>query len=388
MAADRRERARDALRAIDAWGTARGWRGSDPYDGLAATRLAGPLRRSALGKRVLMQAVKRSPVNLRPLLGIPPGLSAAALAHVASAYAAGGFLGDALERERLDDVLEKLLARRVERFAEPCWSYEWDVQTRVFFYPGTDPNTIATAFAGFALLDAWERPAGSARSSWPPGRPFFLRHVPRTEGRGGAYFGYLVGDTTPIHNANALVCALLARVGAAAGRADCTDAAGSGPANCSRTSATTARGRTASSRTSAGSTTSTPATCSSRCSRAAPRASAWTRPALERGLEHYRRDLFLPDGTPKYMPGSTYPIDAQCVAQGIQTFARAGMLDDAWRVWEFADRRMRGRDGLFLFQRRRLWANRAPHVRWVMAPMMLALARLLEATGPAKPGQV
>jgi hypothetical protein len=382
VAADRRERAGDALRAIDAWGTARGWRGSDPYDGLAATRLAGPLRRSALGMRVLMQAVKRSPVNLRPLLGIPPGLSAAALAHVASAYATGGFLGDdALERERLDEVLGKLLARRVERFDEPCWSYEWDVQTRVFFYPGTDPNTIATAFAGFALLDAWERTGADDALELASGvADFFLRHVPRTKARGGAYFGYLVGDTTPIHNANALVCALLARVGAAADRPDCGEAAASGVGHLlahQRDDGSWPYGE----RPHLGWVDNfhTGYVLESLIACRAAGLGVDVEAALDRGLEHYRRDLFLADGTPKYTPGSTFPIDAQCVAQAIQTFARAGMLDDAWRVWGFADRRMRRRDGLFVFQRRRLWANRAPHVRWVEAPMMLALARLLEA---------
>jgi hypothetical protein len=33
-----------------------------------------------------------------------------------------------------------------------------------------------------------------------------------------------------------------------------------------------------------------------------------------------------------------------------------------------------------VFQRRRLWTNRIPHVRWVQAPMLDALARL---RGPA-----
>ena len=49
--------------------------------------VAGPFRKGVLGKRVLTQIVKRSPLNLRPLLGIPAGQSAGALAHVVSAYA-------------------------------------------------------------------------------------------------------------------------------------------------------------------------------------------------------------------------------------------------------------------------------------------------------------
>ena len=47
---------------------------------------------------------------------------------------------------------------------------------------------------------------------------FFLRHVPQTQAQPGAYFGYLPGDRTPIHNANMLVAALLARLARETGR--------------------------------------------------------------------------------------------------------------------------------------------------------------------------
>ena len=103
--------------------------------------------------------------------------------------------------------------------------------------------------------------------------------------------------------------------------------------------------------------------------------------ALDRGLAFYRRALFLDDGTPKYTTHSTFPIDIQCVAQGIQTFALAG---DPWAltVFRFALQRMRRPDGAFAFQRRRLWRNVATHVRWGQAPMLLALAHLLRAELP------
>ena len=49
--------------------------------------------------------------------------------------------------------------------------------------------------------------------------------MPQTESEPGAYFGYLPGDDTPIHNANMLVAALLARLGRLTGREDFADAA-------------------------------------------------------------------------------------------------------------------------------------------------------------------
>jgi hypothetical protein len=104
--------------------------------------------------------------------------------------------------------------------------------------------------------------------------------------------------------------------------------------------------------------------------------------AWARGLAFYRRALFRADGAPRYTTRSLYPIDAQCVAQGIQTLTLAGAHQpacrtDAGRVFDFAAARMCRHDGMPLFQRRRFWANRALHVRWVVAPTVLALSHLL-----------
>ena len=70
-------------------------------------------------------------------------------------------------------------------------------------------------------------------------------------------------------------------------------------------------------------------------------------PALERGLAFYRDRLFLADGTAKYYVDDVFPVDAQCVAQGIQTFALASLSgrdfqQPAWRVFDFAQGRMNG----------------------------------------------
>jgi hypothetical protein len=100
--------------------------------------------------------------------------------------------------------------------------------------------------------------------------------------------------------------------------------------------------------------------------------------AIDRGLAHYRTALFDPDGAPRYSTGSRYPLDIQCVAQAIHTLSLAGDRPAAERVHRYWRRRMRRRDGGVLFQRRRLWANRASHMRWGVGPMLSALARLAQ----------
>jgi hypothetical protein len=376
----------DALVAVERWCDSRGWCGSDPYDGLNARRLDRPLRRWAFGRRILTQVVRRSPIDLRPLLGIPPGRSAAAVANGVSAYALGGFAPDEDELAKLRRALELLESLRCEGFDEPCWGYHFDVQTRVFFYPRGAPNTIATSFAGLALLDAFERTGDGAllERATEVGR-FFLRHVPQTPGPGGAFFGYLVGDRTPIHNANMLVCALLARLRAHTGETSFGEAAEAGVAytvHHQREDGSWPYAERPGLLWVDGYHTGYVLDALLACRDAGVEAIAGA--TIDRGLDHYRRALFLPDGTPKYTTGSVHPIDVQCVAQGIQTFALASrlrpeLLPQASLVFELARRRMQRPDGGFVYQRDRFWTVRTPHVRWAGAPMLLALTHLLRA---------
>lgn len=366
------------------WGEARAWAGPDPYDGLNATRVPRALTRSRFGRRVAIQAIKRSPLDLRGLLAVPPARSAAGLAQVASAYAVGGFLDEDVERTRLDRALAALHELRCTEFSEPCWGYHFDVQTRVFFYPRGAPNTIATAFAGRAFLDAHAR-TGEERhlATAEAVCEFFLRHVPMTRDRDGSYFGYLVGDTTPIHNSSMLTCALLAETGSRTGRSDLLSAAEEGVAwtiHRQRPDGSWPYGEMAHLQWVDNFHTGYVLECLQRCGEAGVNVDFT--PVLRKGLAYYRSELFLGDGTPKYMPASVYPIDGQCVAQAIQTFALTGDSDHtdfARTVLQFALRTMRRPDGAFYFQRRRFWINRTAHARWVQAPVLAALAHLVRA---------
>jgi hypothetical protein len=395
--ADAPERARALARRLDAWGSERGWRGTDPYEGLNARRRAlAPLKRTPLGRRLLIQAVKRSPLDLRRPLGIPRLPSAVSVAWAISAYARNGFIAEAEARQRLHECLALLRSLRLPAFEQPCWGYQFDVETRVFFYPATTPNTIATAFAGLALLDAHATLGDPALlvEATEVGE-FFLRHVPQTDDPPGAFFGYLPDDRSPIHNSNLLVAALLARIAVEAGEERFAAPAGAAVRY------TTARQRPDGSwpygeapglgwvdNFHSGYVLDALRTCADAGVAAVETEAAWGR-----GIAHYREHLFLPDGTPRYYPEKTYPIDAQCVAQGIQTLAIAaphdpGAGEQAWAVLEFALRRMTRRDGLPIFQRRRFWANRATHARWVASPMLLALSHLLQMDSGGSSGTV
>jgi hypothetical protein len=375
------------LERLERWGSARDWIGTDPYDGVNATRLVGPLPSTHLGRRLLTQVVKRSPVDLRPPLGVRPERNAATMAYVASAYALDGSLGADENLSKLRRAIEQLEAMRVRGYEEACWGYHFPLQTRMSRGERDEPNTIATVYAGMALLDAYERTQEPrlldlAREAGA----FFLRHMPQTETPEGAYFGYWVGDTTPVHNANLHACALLARLSGYGDGDRFAAPARRGVAYAlahQKDDGSWDYGELPSLRWVDNFHTGFVLDALEVCDRA--RIDPDIGEALRRGLKYYRDELFLRDGTPKYFNSSVYPVDAQCVAQGIQTFAIASERDptylaEAWRVFDFGVAKMMRRDGAFAFQRRRLWRNPAPHMRGVTASMLLGLTHLLAAS--------
>lgn len=384
-----RERERSLMSAItslDRWASERSWVGPDPYEGLNARR-AGPLRRSPLGRRALIQLVKRSPLDLRRPLGIAPQANSMSLAHVLAAYArlaAGPSAGLPAVAARIEPLVERLASMRCPGYHQPSWGYHFDVQTRFFFYGAGTPNSIATAFAGHALLDADARGLGGggplelARGAGE----FLLAEIPRTETPAGAFFGYLPGDRTPIHNANLLVCGLLARLGARLGDERMRAAAAGGVSYAlahQDEDGSWPYAETSSNRWVDGFHTGYVLDALRQCAVSLDDGAALD--AWRRGLRFYAERLFLGDGTPKHYVEQTYPIDAQCAAQGIRTFAEAaaddpGWIEGAWSIYAYSQRRLRRRDGAYLFQRRRWWTNRVPHVRWVQAPTLDAFARL------------
>ena len=219
--------------------------------------------------------------------------------------------------------------------------------------------------------------------------------MPQTKAERGAYFGYLPGDATPIHNANMLVAALLARLGRLTHRTDFDDAARAAvdyTVSRQRADGSWLYGERSDLSWIDGFHTGYVLDCLHTCVEAEIGGRAALQ-AWQRGLRFYARALIERDGTPRYTPSSRYPIDGQCVAQAIQTLARAttvepDIAEGRWAVLRFALDRLRREDGAFALQRRRLLLNRTVSPRWVQAPMLVALTQLIATSQPREEATV
>jgi hypothetical protein len=353
-----------------AWGEARDWKGYDPFDGLNSPAAPVITLGTKLGRRVLTQAVKLSPLNLRPFLRVKPGWNAKALGLVASGYARlFAATGDEGARREAERWLSWLKEHHSGDASGMAWGYHFDVQTRFFSYPRYAPNTIATCFVAQAFLDGCEL---LSDDSWREPAVAAARYLEANMLASEGYFCYLRGEKELVHNANALACAVLVRAGysetarraleksLSAQRDDGSWPYTEGPRGNWIDNFHTAY------------VLESLAVCES--------VIPDVQNALERGLDYWERQLFLADGTPKWTVDRVYPIDAHCYASAIDAWLAVGRLEPALQTARLLVEHMLDPAGYVWFQKRRLWTNRVPLIRWTTAPSFRALAGVLLAT--------
>lgn len=375
-----------AVDAIRHWGEACAWAGWDPYDGLASPLAPVVSLGTPLGRRLLTQAVKTSPVNLRPLLRIPKARNPKGVALAASGYARlAAARSDPTARDAALDLVDWLGTAAIRTPAGTGWGYHFDVQTRFFRYASTEPNVVATAFVAGALLDVLEL--------LDDDRPEpFLRDAVRLLTAGlkidgeRPYFAYVNGERALVHNANVLACATLVRSAAALDEPELADLA----AEPLRTTVLAQRADgswpyAAGDRGSWVDNFHTGYVLEALACAEAAFPDLVAEP-LRRGLAFWERALFTAAGRPRATTERDLPVDAHCYAQAIETWLAVGRIPPAERLAALLVSEMLAPDGHLFFERRALWTNRVPFVRWSTAPGFRALARLLLARSEATAG--
>lgn len=378
------------LRALESWMRARDWRSYDPYDALASPLLR-PLVAWPLAARLCTQLVKRSPLNLRPLLGVRPALYTKTVSDLLSAYlrlhAIQGHDADLAQARRFRDDLR---ARALSGYPGTCFGMDLTYVSRFTTATPATPNLFQTVNAGVALLDAYQAWREPQDLELALGIVTFLE-----KGLGKLVdtpeqvaWRYYPGKAACVYNVNALVGALLLDLSLHASREDLWDLG-------RRTLAFVVASQNPDgswyyARGSEGGWIDgfhTGYVLESLLHAAPILAAPVLDAALERGRRFYVERLFTPDGVPRYTASSTYPIEVQNCAEAVQALSRFALRDAAMlplaqkvarRVQALLFRR-RGDGGYFVAGRGRFAVQRVPYIRWGQAPMFLAWTYLLEA---------
>jgi uncharacterized protein YyaL (SSP411 family) len=364
-----------------------GWRGIDPYDGLSGTRVPGFLRRSKRGRQLVIQSAKRSPVDVRTLLGVRPARFAKALAVFVAAYARlAEVTGDERHTQTALDLAEQLVSVRSETAHGWGWGYEFDVQTRWAFYPAGTTNVIVTVFAGHALADLGERAGSRAHIEAAERAASHVAGDLLAEGD-TPFFRYVGDSPRLVHNANMIGVGLVSRVAALAGRDDLGEAA----ARCAPTTVdailpdgTWPYGEGPGLGWADGFHTAYVLDGLAWYLDSAGDESAGV--ALQTGMDAYLAGFFDEDGLPRYTRESAYPIDVHSGATAVDVLSRRSSGNEALtaaasRTLGYMLEHMYDGHGGFYFQEGRALTNRTVYVRWGQAHMLKALASYLEAVG-------
>jgi hypothetical protein len=374
--------------------TARGddYEGYSKHDALNARWLEVLAGDSRVRRLAAIQLTMRSPIHVRPLLGVrkarnPKGLSLFARAHLAR-YRMAGSPDDAGAARHL---LDWLIANPSSGFAGLSWGYPYPWQDAGFFAPRHLPNRVVTSFVGQALLDGYETLGDERYVDAAADAVRFLLEAPKTlfEDDEHRCVSYVPDESIDwiVMDVSALAGALAARLGALRGDEKLVH------------EGTRLVRYVVSKQTPEGAWFYAEPPSASRITHdnyhtgfildailihSLASGSTEFDAAYDRGIEFYEQRLFEPDGAPRFMSDRRYPYDIHGSAQGIITFSlshkhRGEGREIAERVvdWTLANM-WDPKSGWFYYQKRRAFRSRIRELRWCQGWMSWALASYIE----------
>lgn len=360
------------------------FRGWDPYDGLNSklfNRLPF-IPRQRWPRLAWIQLMKRSPINLRRIMGVPKEHNAKGLALFLTGYCnLYQVKASALHLEKITYLADKLINMQSRGYHGSCWGYNFDWQARAFFQPKDTPTVVATTFVAEALLDAYavteeQRYLNAAMSS----ADFVLKDLHRTyNAKGNFAFSYSPLDQTQVFNASLLGSRLLARLHSYSIDASLLEAAKRSIDFCcdhQRADGSWTYGTLPFHQWidnfHTGYNLESLATYQHYTNDRS------YEEVIRRGTDYYLDTFFTEDGRCRYYSHQLYPIDIHNPAQLISTMAALGRFKEQQplidTVLQWTIDHMQDEEGYFYHQLRRGLHARTPYMRWAQAWMFYGMS--------------
>ena len=360
------------------WCRTRDFAGHDPFDALNSRLFqTTPLAQSRNARFIWTQLVKRSPVDVRPVVRVPAERNAKGVALFALALLANYRRVKTEEaRQQARAMLAALLSMKIDGYSGAAWGYNFDWQSRNFFAPRELPTIVATAFAARALVE------GDLHEEARSVCEFIKKDLPRSvDNETEVCFSYAPNSNTRVFNASLLAAEVLASTGEPE-LLDLAERATRYVVNNQRPDGSWYYGADPKQSWIDNFHTAYILFSLQRIINSTSFGAEF-QPALERGYEYWKNNFFLADGWPKYYHDDPYPADAHAAASAIVTFLECRGLDRdaltmAQKVATWTIQHLRDRRGFFYYQRRRFYTIRKPYMRWTEAWMLYALSHLLE----------
>jgi rhamnogalacturonyl hydrolase YesR len=382
---DIKDKIKTSILGLERWVEVHDYKGYEPFDGLSST--FRPLTfGNLLLDRLLLQLVRQSPWNLRPILGVKPLDSTIGRGYMAWAYCHMFRLtGDQQYKEKTTACLEWLIDNKSPKYDNYSWGKHFDFASRGGLYRAFEPILVWTALIAHAFLEAYEIFGDRKYLEIADSVCRWIMKLPRNQTGTGFCMGYHYQDfTADVHNSNMVGAAVLARTAKYIANQEYL-AAAKGAMTYS-------------------------------CSRQLPNG-AWLygeelqnhwidnfhtgynldalkcyieysddkdyEGVLKKGLDFYKKNFFEDNGRPKYYHNRTYPVDSQCASQAMDTLANFSEYDESslelgLKVAQWTIDNMQDKKGYFYYRQYPLGIKaKTPMLHWAQATTYKALTHLL-----------
>jgi hypothetical protein len=374
----------DSFDKLLAYCTLEEFRGFDPYDGLNSRIFQSLpwIKKSRFARLAWIQGFKRSPINLRPLVGIKKDYNPKALGLFLSGYCALYRLDG--RKEYLDKIkffISKILELSSNGYNGLCWGYNFDWESKAFFQPKYTPTVVVSSFIANSLLDAYDLNSDknlliAARSTCD----FILKDLNRTYSNNGNFaFSYSKLDNSVVYNASLLGSQLLARVYSLSGERMLVEEARKSVEFCcvaQQMDGSWVYGTQPFHHWVDNFHTGYNLVCISDYMKFSGDHSFETN--LEKGFSYYIDTFFTDEGVSRYYNNSLYPIDIHAHAQFVITTTRLGKFHEKRELTEkilmWTIDNMQSPKGYFYYQINKFYKSRIPYMRWSQAWMFYAMS--------------
>ncbi|MGA3033280.1 MAG: hypothetical protein ABSD70_08350 [Terracidiphilus sp.] len=381
-----------SIEGLCKWLVEHDYKGYDTFDGLSSPLLRPFTFETTWGRTVLLQGIRRIPLNLRPLVGIGMHRSSKGMGFLAR-----GFIrmhqatGDREWADKARACLDWLMENRSPGYSGACWGNHFDYQSRGFYLPKGVPTIVWTSLIGHAFLDACEHFGENTYLDVAVSAcEHILRDLAVYPCSDGACITYVPGLDSQVHNANTLGASLLARAYAIVGNDSYLALAQKAlryTADHQRPDGSWWYGERANLHWVDNFHSAYVLDCFKHYTNST--GDLQFVPIMTRGYEYWKKTFFLSDGTPRYYSQKTLPIDIQCSSQAIDTLVFFQEYDPesivlGLKVAEWTIRMMQDKTGYFYYRRySRRVVNKTPTLHWGQATMLCALAGLYAALKPS-----
>lgn len=369
------------------WIEGHNYRGYEPFDGLSS--FLHPLTcYNLFCERLLQQLVRRSPVNLRPLLGVRPQESTKGRGYMARGYLLMfQATGAALFKDKAVEMLSWLERHKAPGHTHYSWGNHFDFSSRSGRLPKLEPILVWTSLIGQAFLDAYETLGDERYLDISRSICNWILALPRERTSTGTCLSYVHFKQSSIHNANMLGAAILARTARFADEEALREIArGAMEYSCSRQLPDGAWFYGEAPENHWIDNFHTGYNLDSLKCYIENTSDRQFEENLRKGFDYYRRIFFEADGMPKYYHDRTYPVEIQCASQSIDTLSYFADYEDsslalAMSVAEWTITNMQDESGYFYYRQSRWTRNKTPMLHWGQATMFCALSRLFYTLG-------